>query len=185
MNAAYLLLTAGLWTGQAGHCPPPAPVCPSNHCGPSFCERLREKLCGLFQRDCCDPCAAPQVVACPAPRCEPRCQPACRERCRLKLVRECVSDTSCHGPSLLERLRGLFHRDCCDDACHGVVVTPKSGEHLSTPPKKMPTSLTPPRTQEIRIDTPPTLAPISPAVQRPAAPAITPGVFGDNLRNPF
>ncbi|MSQ93557.1 MAG: hypothetical protein EXR98_03260 [Gemmataceae bacterium] len=155
MNAAFLLVTGAILVGQGGDnkpAPPPAAPAVASSCGhdrgcDGFGHRLRDKLCGLFNRDKCDPC--PKTTACchekhaRTPlfhsRCEEACkpnlwkwEPACREK------KHCVS-TKCHDDcdrgSLLDRLRGVFHRDrCCDS---GSTVPVKSGEKIGSP-KKMP-----------------------------------------------
>jgi len=117
----------------------------------------------------------------------------------------------CNKPKLLDRLHACFHKNkgcdggCgCDSSCangscggtvinNGTTVIPKAGETITTPPKKMPSNPAPgkePPAKEVRIDTPPALAPVAPAIQpAPAiiqqpAPAIVPSIDSD-LRNPF
>ena len=158
-------------------------------------------------------CAPEPTCGC-QPKCEPtcgcetKCEPTCDPCCKKKLFHrpaKCDACDTCNtccdkGPSLLDRLRACFHKDkgCCDGGCSsgtcgGTTVMPKAGENITTPPKKIPASgKEPPAKEEVRIETPPALAPAAPAitptpviVPQPAAPATAPTVEPDNLRNPF
>lgn len=185
---AFLLLAGALLTGTASasgwgnrgaSCGPAcnAPTCTTvtcdpcaDACRPSLMDRLR----GLFHRDrCCEPvcnpCPAPVCNPCPAPKCVPVCVPTCAPTC----------DPCCSRPNLLDRLRGLFHRDrCCDpccDPCAGgtVTVAPKSGEVITTPPKKLPNPKAEPKVKGAAVVVPPA-QPIAPPAIRdvPTVPAL-------------
>ncbi len=212
MNAAFLLVTGAMLVGQGGDkkpaAPPAAPAVAAScghNCGcDGFGHRLRDKLRGLFCRDNCDSC--PKTTACAHEkhartplfhaRCEQACkpklwkwEPACRE------PKHCAStkcQDSCNHTSLLDRLRGAFHRDrCCDSACS--TATPaKAGEKIEGP-KKMPDG---PKggdkkkpAEEVRIvPEPATIAPNAipavPSVEIVPAPVPAPRVGGDR-RDPF
>lgn len=194
---AFLLLAGALLTGTASasgwgnrgaSCGPAcnAPTCTTVSCDPcaDACRpSLMDRLRGLFHRNrccepACDPCPAPKchVVPCnpcPAPKCAPVCAPACAPAC----------DPCCdRGPSLLDRLRARFHRDrCCDpccDPCAGTIVTgttsPKSGEVITTPPKKLPNPGKGEPKGRVSADVVPPAQPIAPPAIRdiPTVPAL-------------
>ena len=192
----------------------------SSDCCDSGGRKLLGKLRGMFKRDRCDSCAPQCETSCQscesrklfhfhrtkscdscAPSCAPTCAPA---PCAPTCCDPC--DSGCGGHKLLGKMRGMFKRDrgCCDNACDncaggachgGTTVMPKAGETITTPPKKMPNpNPNPgkePPVKEVRIDTPPALAPVAPAITTPAqpvvqpAPPIVPSVESDNLRSPF
>ena len=91
----------------------------------------------------------------------------------------------CSSPSLLEKLRGLFHRrDCGCDTCGGTVVspTPAAIEPIA-PPKKMPTAPPPPPApmKQVQIDSGLTPAPVPTIVPGfEPAPAPVPNIDADN-----
>jgi hypothetical protein len=139
----------------------------------------------------CDTCAAPKCAP-PAPKCAPKCAPTCAPA---------TCDTCGHGgPKLLDRLKAHFNRDkgCCDGGCTtsccgtagpAPTVTPKTGEPIPTPPKKMPSTAPP---AKVGIDTiPPATIQAAPAVEAvpnnagQVPPAVVPNVESENLRNPF
>jgi hypothetical protein len=123
VNAAFLLVTTAWLAGADQPAPPAAQVNPpaatnsccggcGGGCGHGFLEKFR----GLFHRDCCE-------TSC-KPTCAHECKPKCVQECKPKCVKECkpaCEKTCCDScrPRLLERLRGLFHRDCCDHGCKG------------------------------------------------------------------
>jgi hypothetical protein len=165
VNAAFLLVTSAMLVGQAGGAggdkkPPPPPPAVASSCGhdcdcDGFGHRLRDRLKGMFSRDCCDAC---QPTTCPthhvhAPTykscCEKSCcddgckakfwnrQPKCREHtCHAQNA--CTCDDGCER-GILSRLRDRFHRGdrCCDSGC-STVAPVKSGEKIDATPKKMP-----------------------------------------------
>jgi hypothetical protein len=210
VNAAFLLVTTALMTGQ-----PPAKIAPAPAhgphatvapaaCGPSCCDdnccrerfgaRLRERLRGLFSRDdCCETACHAAPVCHPAPVC---CDDhhGRRDRCRKHFRRhDRCEDDCCDNGGLLSRLRGLFRRnnDCCDTSCCGSVggpghPVPRVGEPIPAP-KKMPKGSTSiePNGREVRIITPPSANPIAnPAPALETAPAVVPNLDTEN-RNPF
>lgn|GEM_PF-5591010 len=213
MNAAILLVSSAWMVGQT-----PEVIIPVNHasscgssCGTSCCDSrptLRDRIRGLFQRDCCNTaCAQPRCheVRCHEPRChEPRCHSF--QWPQLNLGNRCHSSCdpcghrahhascdSCGHSDLLDRIRGMFQRDCgCNAGCHTRCCTSGSSpaaEPLKEQPKKMPSkSNEPKKGEEARVITSPAQAPL-PAIQNaPAlapAPAIAPRIIENDTRNPF
>jgi hypothetical protein len=206
VNAAFLLVTSACLVGQTGAKPvTPAPVPPpaapivasacgsgcSSGCDTCGCEgfgtKLRDRLRGLFNRDC-DTC---QPTTCHTPIRSTSC-----DDCRPKVwkwepkchapVSSCGSCDSCEKESILSRLRGLFHRNdcgcdggcgatgCAGNACAPSPVTTIPPAEKVAPPKKMPAApikdAAPPK-QEVRIENQP-----SPVPQVVAPPAIIPSV---------
>ena len=118
MNAAFLLVTTAWLAGAdqpaapAAKADPPAATssCCGGDCGGCCGHGFLERLRGLFQRNNC---------------CESSCNTSCARECKPKCVTECkptCQKTSCCDscrPRLLDRLRDLFHRDCCDNGCKG------------------------------------------------------------------
>jgi hypothetical protein len=172
------------------HHAPAASAC-GNSCGASCCDdgggighRLRGRLHGLFNRghgnDCCE-----QVVAVDC------CDSGGHRRGFGHRRNDCDTgcDDGCGKPGLLDRIRGMFHRDrgCCADTCCGngahpapggtVIVpgTPPGAEPLKEQPKKLPNK--PGAPKQTRVITPTVETPIAPALQdapainAPAAPA--------------
>ena len=192
MNAAILLVSSAWMAGQT-----PDVIIPVHHahsascgtncgdgCHEGFGHRLRERIRGLFQRDCCDPC--------PQPRChEPRCREhRCHERCHVSHCHNDCDSSWGHG-QLWERIRGAFHRDCgcntgCRTGCCRSGATP-AAEPLKDQPRKMPTKNEPKKGQEARVITPP--AQTVPAFQNAPAiaptPAVAPRIIENDTRNPF
>lgn len=206
MNAAFLLVTSAMVVGQAGGdkkveaVQPPAKVAPApvvSGCGhdPCGCDgfghRLRDRLRGLFNRDCCDSC-------------QPSCAPARAPIFQGHAHNHCAPAT-CNDPcgrtgfNILERLRGGFHRhdSCCDGGCSSPAAPAKT-EKIADPPKKMPDPKAAPKAgdkkpQEVRIDTPvtpivPNAIPTVPTVEVTPlpipAPTPAPRIEGDR-RDPF
>jgi len=163
VNAAFLLVTSAMLVGQAGDAggdkkPPPSPPAVASSCGhdcdcDGYGHRLRDRLRGMFSRDCCDAC---QPTTCPTHHvhtpsynscCDDACktrfwnwQPRCREhQCHAQhACAPAACEDSCqHG--ILSRLRDRFQRGdrCCDSGC-STVAPAKSGEKIDTTPKKMP-----------------------------------------------
>jgi hypothetical protein len=218
VNAAFLLVTTAWFAGDVPAPAPNAccgtTSCEScEKSGPTLLERLRACFHHKKEADCCDACPAPKCPA-PAPKCEPKCVTTCdpcaekkshpwfkkKSDCDTCAPATCAPATcdSCEksGPSLLERLRACFHHkkeaDCCDSCasgtCGGTVVMPKAGEVIPVQPKKMPNPSKEPPSKEVRIDAPPVLAPVAPAIQAApitGQPAIVPSVESETLRNPF
>lgn len=146
----------------------PAVVAGQSCCGTSCCDdgcgrklfngALRARLAGLFHKDCCDPCAPACPAPC-APVCKPVCPPACPPAPCCKPAPVCCpkpvccqpapvckpacdpcADSCCGRTKLLDRLRGLFHKDCCggcDPCCGAAPVAPAPAEQ----PKKMPATV--------------------------------------------
>jgi hypothetical protein len=115
----------------------------------------------------------------------------------------CGSTSGCNScdsgcGNFLGRLRERFHRgdSCCDGGCNtgccgntGTTVTPKNGEKIENPPKKMPMENPKDKktTQEVRINSQPApnviqVTPTVPSVEITPVPA--PRVEGDR-RDPF
>jgi hypothetical protein len=141
VNAAFLLVTTAWLAGADQPAPPAAPVANppaasssccgdcGGGCGHGFLERLH----GLFHHDgCCETACKPScakeckptcVKEC-KPKCVQECKPKCVQECKPKCVKECkpACEKSCCDscrPRLLDRLRDLFHHDCCDHGCKG------------------------------------------------------------------
>jgi hypothetical protein len=215
VNAAFLLVTTAWMTGQPAAAPVhagPGPAvqacgssCCQDSCNEGFCQRLKDRLRGAFQRDnCCDTCAAPKCA--PAPRCEraPACKPACcTTTCSTSCGRErlwhrrdrgccdtkpaCPTQTCCDNgcnEGLLSRLRGLCQRrnNYCDCCSNGGAVTVPAGERIPAG-KKMPSAEPPASKTEVRIITPAPAPTAAPALD--ATPAIVPGIDALDNRNPF
>lgn len=182
MNAAFLLASAMLLGQPAGDkkpAPPPpaAPAVASSSCGHDcgcdrFGHRLRDRLKGLFSRDCCDAC---KPTACPTHHCHTplfrsRCDDACRPRwtwepkCRER--HHC--HTACKDPcreSILDKLRSRFSRNrCCETSCCTTTAPAAKTPEKIDPPKKMPADPKKGKTEEVRITPQPVLAPPAPAV---------------------
>lgn len=215
MNAAFLLVTSAMLVGQAGGAggdkkPPPTPPAVASSCGhdcgcdcDGFGHRLRDRLKGMFSRDCCDAC---QPTTCHTHRvhtpsykscCEKSCcdegckpkfwnwQPKCREH-KCHAHNECSCDDHCER-GILSRLRDRFQRGdrCCDSGCS--TVTPvKGGEKIEGTPKKMPVDPgKDKRPQEVRTEMPPVPFAVPP---NPAVPSVevtpAPRVEGGR-RDPF
>ena len=111
---------------------PPAPCC-KPACPPAPCCKPAPVCCKPAPV-CCTPapvckpapvCCKPAPVCCtPAPVCKPACDP-------------CAD--SCGRTKLIDRLRGLFHKDCCggcDPCCGGTAAPAPAAE-----PKKMPATV--------------------------------------------
>ncbi len=121
MNAAFLLVTTAWLAGAdqpaapAATADPPAATasCCGGGCGGGCGHGFLDRLRGLFQHgDCCET------------SCKTSCAKECKPACPTKCVKECkpVCEKSCCDscrPRLFEKLRGLFHRDCCDSGCKG------------------------------------------------------------------
>jgi hypothetical protein len=105
-------------------------------------------------------------------------------------------------------LKAGFHRNkgCCDGGCNtcgtdtccgagpvSTTVTPKAGEPIPVPPKKMPNPATPPPPAKTGFNTaPPGTIQSAPAIEavvpnnaEQTPPAVVPNVESENLRNPF
>ena len=219
MNAAFLLVTSAMLVGQVGDAggdkkPPPSPPAAASSCGhdcdcDGFGHRLRDRLRGMFSRDCCDACQpttcpthhvhTPSYKSCCDDACKPRFwnrQPQCREHnCHAQQAcAHATCEDSCER-GVLSRLRERFHRGdrCCDSGC-STVAPVKSGEKIETTPKKMPADPgkdKDKRPQEVRTETQPVpfAVPRSPAVPSVEvtpmpAPAPAPRVEGGR-RDPF
>jgi hypothetical protein len=200
VNAAFLLVTSVMLVGQpaADKKPAPAPVPVASSCGQdcgcdAFGHKLRDRLKGMFSRDCCDTCkptactthhvhtpifksscddCAPKrwtwTPKCHEPKaCAPTCAPACA-------APKCAAPT-CSDPcerGILAKLRDRLHRDkCCDSGCSTTTVAPAppvKSEKVGEPAKKLPVD--PPKkkaaTEEVRVEPQPApfAAPASPAV---------------------
>ncbi|MBI3823515.1 MAG: hypothetical protein HY289_12670 [Planctomycetes bacterium] len=191
MNAAFLVVTSAMLLGQGGDKKPAAPAAPApavvaSSCGPDcgcdrFGHKLRDRLKGLFSRDCCDAC---KPTACHTHQCHTslfrsRCEDACKPKwtwepkCREHKA-HCAPACKdpCGRESILDKLRGRFHRHgCCDSGCAG---TPAKAPEKVDPPKVMPKGG---KAEEVRFETQvpaPTIAPPAPAVIQvaPTVPAV-------------
>lgn len=155
MNTAFLLVTSALMVGQPAAKPatlPPAAPAPivASSCGPTcgqdacgcegFGHRLREKLRGLFSRDCCDTC---KPTACTAPACHCGCpkwtlnfKPAWRTSCAPAPT--CRGGCDFGGGNFMDRLHERFHRadPCCCGGCEAVAPSPAPAK--TEAPKRMP-----------------------------------------------
>ncbi|MBI2805121.1 MAG: hypothetical protein HYX68_09090 [Planctomycetes bacterium] len=216
MNAAFLLMTSALLVGQGGDkktTPPAATPAVSSSCGQDPCgcdrfgHRLREKLRGLFSRDCNDSCATPKACCGTAhartPLFRSRCHEACQPKiwnwqppCRQPRCHQTCAPAACNDPcarggfNLLERLRGAFRRgdSCCSGGCSSGAAT--TGEKVD-PPKNMPKGGTK-QPEEVRVvpqpaPFTPSVAPVAPNVpglEIAPVPVPTPRIEGGR-RDPF
>ena len=205
VNAAFLLVTTAWLTGQAPSADTkaaPAPAvqaCGSSCCDDGFCHRLRERLRGMFQRDCCEPAPKCHPVRCqPAPKCQPACKPAprcCATPCSTTTCRRdwfqhrgccetkpACPKTDCCNDGLLSRLRALCNRRTCD-CCSS---SGKVGEPIPAG-KKMPSATyfeeVPTGRPEVRIITPAPAPTTAPGLE--AAPAVVPSIDPVDNKNPF
>jgi hypothetical protein len=194
VNAAFLLVTSALLVGQADKRPVPPPPsasvassCCQESCGcESYGHKLRDRLRGMFSRDCSDAC---QPTACHThhvhtPTFKSSCddcakpkfwhrQPACHTHNHCATA-QC--NDGCERGSFLAKLRERFSRGdrCCDTGCNTgscgnagcggpVTPAPRMGEPINNP-KKMPDAprkgSTDKKPQEVRFETQP--APIAP-----------------------
>ena len=211
MNAAFLLVTSALMVGQPAAdkkpAPAPAPAAAAKSCGHDcdcnrFGSKLRDRLSGLFSRDCNDSC---KPAAChthahartPLFRsgCEDACKPKlwnwtpkCREpkACPPKACAPAKCDDPCARPNFLAKLRDRFQRGgCCDAGCSSTPA--KKTEKIDTAPKPLPNPKEKGKPEEVRIESQPVpfvvpVSPIIPSVEITPAPA--PRVEGDR-RDPF
>jgi hypothetical protein len=189
VNAAFLLVTTA-WLAGDVPATPTASAC-SGGCDTCARHHFRERLRGLFQRNDC--CETRRHDCCDSGHrwrgwCHGhhQCGHRCHQHCDRHWGHRCNHDTcdSCDRGGLFGRLRGLFNRRNDHGCCGGTTVVPRAGETIPTPPKKMPspTGKEPPA-KEVRIDTPPGLAPAIPAIQQ--APAVDPRAEPADNRNPF
>ena len=164
MNAAFLLVSSALLVGQPAS-PAPAPAMVASSCGQSCgCEgsghSLRDRLRGLFSRDCSDACkpapchthhAHTSFFKSSCSSCNDTCckakvwtwTPKCREP---RACAPAACDDKCgHGHNILGKLRDRFSRgsSCCDtgcgsNGCSAGAPAPMKAVEKVEPPKKMP-----------------------------------------------